>query len=45
MTNFTFKEDVCALYDMELDLLKEDGKVPKQVFYKRGNFDPNFKPF
>ena len=45
MTNFTFKEDVCALYDLELELLKEDGKAPKQVFYKRGDFDPDFRPF
>lgn len=45
MTNFTFKEDVCALYDVEVDLLKEDKKAPAQVFYKRGDFDPNFKPF
>ena len=45
MTNFTFKEDICALYDMELDILREQGKAPTQVFYKRGNFDPDFKPF
>ena len=45
MTTFTFKEDVCALYDMELDMEKEPGKAPKQVFYKRGEFDPNYKPF
>lgn len=45
MTAFTFKEDVCALYDLELTMLKESGKAPKQVFYKRGEFDPNFKPF
>ena len=46
MTNFTFKEDVCALYDMELDFRKfGESRVPSQVFYKRGDFDPNFKPF
>lgn len=45
MTTFTFKEDICALYDMELDIEKEKGKAPKQVFYKRGNFDENYKPF
>ena len=45
MTAFTFKEDVCALYDLELELLKEKGSAPKQVFYKRGEFDPEFKPF
>ena len=45
MTNFTFKEDICALYDMELDMHREDGKAPSQVFYKRGNFDKDYKPF
>lgn len=45
MTNFTFKEDICAIYDVEIDLMRETGKAPKQVFYKRGNFDPKFKPF
>ena len=45
MTNFTFKEDICALYDVEIDLIKEEKKAPSQVFYKRGEFDPNFKPF
>ena len=45
MTNFTFKEDICALYDMELNLLKLDDKAPVQVFYKRGEFDKNYKPF
>lgn len=45
MTNFTFKEDICALYDMELNLCKEQGKAPKQVFYKRGEFDSEFRPF
>ena len=45
MTTFTFKEDICALYDMELDIEKEKGRAPKQVFYKRGDFDENFKPF
>ena len=45
MTNFTFKEDMCALYDMEIDLQKLEGKAPRPVFYKRGKFDPGFKPF
>lgn len=46
MTAFTFKEDVCALYDMEISFKTlEEGKVPTQVFYKRGEFDGNYKPF
>jgi putative DNA primase/helicase len=45
MTNFSFKESVCALYDVELDRVKNDvGKV-RQVFLKRGLFDPMYKPF
>lgn len=45
MTAFTFKEDVCSLYDVEMDLVKNESGVPKQVFVKRGLFDPCFKPF
>lgn len=45
MTAFTFKEDLCALYDVELDLHKNANGVPKQVFIKRGEFNPTFRPF
>lgn len=47
INNYTFKEDVCHLYDMEIDTRRqEDGKgAPAQVFIKRGNFDNNYKPF
>lgn len=46
MTNFTFKEDICAMYDMEIELQKTEGKgAPSQVFFKRGNFDKDYKPF
>lgn len=46
MTAFTFKEDVCALYDMEVaHRTLVDGRVPVQVFFKRGEFDPEYKPF
>lgn len=45
MTAFTFKEDICSLYDVEMDLIKNENGVPKQVFIKRGLFDPCFKPF
>ena len=46
MTNFTFKEDVCALYDMEIRQMRVDDKhVPVQVFYKPGEFDMEYTPF
>ena len=46
MTNYTFKDDICALYDMEISMIKKDDKtVPIQVFYKRGKFNPTYKPF
>lgn len=46
MTSFTFKEDVCALYDMEIKFMQtEERKAPVQVFFKRGEFDANYKPF
>jgi phage/plasmid-associated DNA primase len=44
MTAFSFKESICALYDVELDRLTVDKKL-KQVFVKRGLFDPKYKPF
>ena len=46
MTNFTFKEDICALYDMEIRQMRVDDKhVPVQVFYKPGEFDMEYTPF
>lgn len=45
MSNFTFKEDVCALYDMELRLIKNENGVPMQVFHKHGDFDSTYRPF
>lgn len=45
MSNFTFKEDVSALYDIEIRMQKVDGKAPSQVFYKPGDFDKDYKPF
>ena len=46
MTNFTFKEDICALYDLEIRNMKlEDSQVPVQVFFKPGEFDKDYKPF
>ena len=46
MTSFTFKDDMCHLYDMELKFMKlEESSAPVQVFYKEGQFDPDYKPF
>ena len=46
---FSFKEDICSLYDMELDFIAptEGSKqtIRKQVFIKRGEFNPEFRPF
>lgn len=41
---FTFKEDICSLYDVQLSLKKIDN-VSVQVFYKYGEVDMNYKPF
>lgn len=46
MTAMTFKEDICALYDMEIAFHTIDkSKAPIQVFFKRGNCDLEYKPF
>lgn len=45
MSAYTFKEDVCALYDVEIDMRKNESGSLKQSFVKRGLFDPMFKPF
>lgn len=46
MTSFTFKEDLCALFDIELDLVCLEGKkIPTQCFMKRGDFDPDYRPY
>lgn len=46
LTSFTFREDICALYQMEVRCISlTEGAPPSQVFSKRGEFDPEFKPF
>ena len=46
LTAFSFKEDICALYDMEIDMVRtEEHQAPKQSFIKRGQFDPTYSPF
>ena len=45
MSNFTFKEDICALYDMDVDFENVENRGPMQCFVKRGEFDPEWRPF
>ena len=46
MTNFTFKEDMCALYDMEIrQIVLHEGETPSQVFFKPGEINKDFRPF
>lgn len=43
---YSFKEDICAMYGIELDLVKlNNGGLGGQCFTKRGEYDPNYKPF
>lgn len=42
---FSFREDICALYDLESDLSYVDGKLSAHIFIDRGHKDANFKPF
>lgn len=46
MTNFTFKEDLCALFDLEISFAEVEGFTnPVQVFRRRGEFDPDWRPY
>lgn len=46
ITSFTFREDICTTYAMEVRYLSPgEGLPPTQVFSKRGDFDPEFRPF
>lgn len=45
---YSFKEDICALYDMQIDFSELNSNAVGaryQIFVKRGQYDPNFKPF
>ena len=45
-SNFSFKEDICALYDVETQFKTVDDRpTPIVIFYKRGEFNPDYKPF
>lgn len=46
MNMFSFKEEICALYNMTIEFkIPQGGVTPKAVFYRHGEFDPEFKPF
>ena len=46
MSMFSFKEEICALYNMTIEFKVPDGGItPKAVFYRHGDFDPTYKPF
>ena len=46
LTSFTFREDICTAYAMEVRYMSPgEGLPPTQVFSKRGDFDPEFRPF
>lgn len=45
-TSYTFRDDICSLYMMEVRMRQfDENAMPSQVFTKRGEFDENFKPF
>lgn len=46
LTMYSFKEDICSLFDLEIDFVKlSPESAPSQTFIKRGTFDPNYRPF
>lgn len=42
---YSYKEDVCALYNVEVDMGEENGRLKRQIFVRRGKMDLNYKPF
>ena len=45
MSSYTFKEDMCALYDIEVSYEPNEKGANIQLFSKRGEYDPSFRPF
>lgn len=46
MSNFSFKEEICALYDLDVDFIRENEQQQlTQAFIKRGAFNPDWRPF
>lgn len=45
LTMFTFREEICTTYDCYPDLAGDQVNKNKMVFKKRGQYDPEWKPF
>lgn len=45
MTAFTFKEDISTLYDMSIDIIKNEKGSQHMIFVKYGDYDKKYKPF
>ena len=46
MTIFTFKEEICTLFNVQVRIVIPEGaKVPVPIFYKAGEFNPDYRPF
>ena len=46
LSSFTFKEDMCSLYDCEIRYINQDDKTAaKPIFFKPGEVDLEFNPF
>lgn len=44
MTAFSFKEELRSIFDLEIKF-ENCGAASKQFYFKRGDFDPKFRPF
>lgn len=44
MTAFSFKEEIRSIFDLEIKF-ENCGAGSRQFYFKRGNFDPKFRPF
>ena len=47
MSMFSFKDEICSLYDIDTRFATDDdsSRTPVQIFFKKGEFDKNFMPF
>ncbi len=45
MTAFTFKEDISTLYDISIDIVKNEKGSQHMIFVKYGQYDGKYKPF
>lgn len=42
---YSYKEDICATYNVEVDMFEENGRLKRQMFVRRGKLDLDYKPF